>query len=125
MPWALEGGSGCWAEKCLDLQGQEALRPEVFLHTWAGDDLPGWELGPSSANPELGREKGPGSSFALALSIEVLGALTRESGKQWAVWLSTSPFTSLDPGMVEADGRFLGSGGSGSPSLRDFLVASR
>lgn len=38
-------GNGCWTEKCLDLQGQEALGPEVFLHTWAGDDLPGWEQG--------------------------------------------------------------------------------
>lgn len=39
------GGGCCWPEKCCDFQGQEALGHEVFLGPWAGDVLPGWDLG--------------------------------------------------------------------------------
>lgn len=39
------GGGCCWPEKCCDFQGQEVLGHEVFLGPWAGDVLPGWDLG--------------------------------------------------------------------------------
>lgn len=86
VPWALEV-MGAGQNSALTSKARRPWALRSSCTRGQGMTCLVGNRGPSSANPELGREKGPRSSLALALSAEVIGALTRESGKPWAVWL--------------------------------------